>query len=304
MKIVISFIFFGFLSVNAAVPVEEDSGPSTVDIVHERVSKTVSSFSYRIDKFFGSKRSEDSANGTQIKLAYITSKTESQKLDHGGIVKYKLKLPHLESLLKVSFSTDPHEPEEKKEGQKHDVQKDLPNQKLVKKRVPRTWSMNVNTGIKLEIPPQFFTNLSIRKSLFLGKWELRGAQEFFWFSRDGFGETTSFDIDRPIRRDILFRLRNSATWTDSEDKFNSTHGPIVFWTLDEKKAISFSASAHGTSKPFWLIESYQSSINYRQLLYKKWFYLETGPSIIYPKAEDWSPVMSYFLKLEVIFGNY
>ncbi len=302
----ICFIFLAILTVNAAEHNRKGETPNTVDLVHDRVSKTVSSFSYRIDKFFGSKRSENSGNGTQIKLAYIISKTESEKLNHGGIVKYKLKLPYLESLLKVSFSTDPNEPADKKKEETKEVKEEVlpPAKNIVVKRKPRSWSMNVNTGIKLEIPPQFFTNLSIRKSLFLGKWELRGAQEFFWFSRDGFGETTSFDIDRPISRAVLFRLRNSATWTDSEDKFSSAHGPIVFWTLDEKKAVSFSATANGTSKPFWLIESYQSSINYRQLLYKKWFYLETGPSIVYQKSEDWTPVMSYFLKLEVIFGNY
>lgn len=303
MNFTFFLITFSFLSLNVAMSNEPAPTQNKVDIVHEKVSKSVTGFSYRIDKFFGSKRGEDSSNGTQIKLAYITSKTESEKLDHGGIVKFRLKLPYLESLLKFSYSTDEEEPSknEKTEGEAKEQSK-TPIKKEPKK--PKTWGININTGIQVEIPPQFFTNFRIRKSFFLGEWELRGAQEFFWFSRDGFGETSTIDLDRPLNPSLLFRLRNTATWTDDEDLFSSSHGPILFWALDELRALSFSVTASGTSDPMWRIVNYQGAINYRQLLYKRWFYLETGPTINYAKENNWSPVMNYFVKLEVIFGNY
>lgn len=307
MKLLLFLFLLGFSPLNAAEQEPDIAVPNTVDLVHEKLSRSVTRFSYRIDKFFGSKRAEDFANGTQVKFAYITSKVESEGLDHGGIVKFKLKLPYLESLLKVSFSSDPDVPLKKPEGGV-DKGKDDGVETTEKKppvpRKPRTWGINVNTGIQVEIPPQFFANFRIRKSLFLGKWEFRGSQDIFWFSRDGFGESTTFDIDRQVNTQLLFRLRNSATWTDSSDEFTSAHGPILFWQIDQKKAFSFAVTANGKSKPLWQIESYQGAVNYRQLLYKKWFYLETGPTIDYQKSKNWAPILSYFLKLEVIIGNY
>lgn len=313
MKILIFLILISLRATFAAEQIEApalEPAPNVVDLVHEKLSRGVSGISYRIDKFFGSKRAEDSANGTQIRLSYVTSKTEAEPLSHGGLIKYKLKLPYLESLFKISYSTDSEVPKKKPikkdEGKKEIVAEGKKQQAPAPKAPPklRSWGANVNTGIKLDIPPQFFANFRLRKSIYLGKWEFRGAQEFFWFSRDGFGETTTFDMDRPINTKLLFRLRNSVTWTDSNDTFASAHGPILFWQLDPKKAFSFSATAIGSSRPFWKIDSYLGAINYRQLLYKRWFYLETGPSVTFERVDNWSPVLSYFLKFEVLIGNY
>jgi hypothetical protein len=306
MKIFYYIIILGLLPLYAAEQPHEVSTSGTVDLVHQKLSSAVTGFSYQIDNFFGSKRAEDRANGTQVKLAYITSKSEAQDLNHGGIVKFRLNLPFLESLLKVSFNTDPDEPKkaEPKVSQAKTKEPPSPKVKVPLPVKPRSWGININTGIKVEIPPQFFTNFRIRKSFFLGKWEFRGSQDIFWFSRSGFGETTTLDFDRAINSQLLFRLRNSVNWTDIEDEFISGHGPILFWQLDQKKAFSFSATARGSSKPLWQIKSYQIAVNYRQLLYNRWFYLETGPTIDYQRSAEWSPFLSYFLKLEVIIGNY
>jgi hypothetical protein len=308
MQIFYFLVILAFNPLYGAERSEQASTSRTVDLVHQKLSSSVTGFSYQIDKFFGSKRAEDRANGTQVKLAYITSKSEAQDLKHGGIVKFRLNLPYLESLLKVSFSTDSDEPKKPlpKISEAKTKEPVSPKVKVPPPLPPkpRSWGININTGVKVEIPPQFFTNFRIRKSFFLGKWEFRGSQDIFWFSRSGFGETTTLDFDRTINSQLLFRLRNSATWTDTEDEFISGHGPILFWQLDQKKAFSFSVTAGGSSKPLWQINSYQIAVNYRQLLYNRWFYLETGPTIDYQRSVEWSPVLSYFLKLEVIIGNY
>lgn len=116
MKILIFLILISLRAAFAAEQIEApalEPAPNVVDLVHEKLSRGVSGISYRIDKFFGSKRAEDSANGTQIRLSYVTSKTEAEPLSHGGLIKYKLKLPYLESLFKISYSTDSEVPKKK-----------------------------------------------------------------------------------------------------------------------------------------------------------------------------------------------
>lgn len=281
-----------------------------VDRVHGKLSTGVVRLSNKIDRFFGSKRAEDQANGTQVRLTYLTSITEDGDIDHEGLIKFRLKLPYLEELLKISFKREANE--EKSDEQSSQVKKEEAKGESSSVRrlgeailnEPKKWSVHFNTGIKVQIPPQVFGNLRLRRSAYFGKWEFRISQEFFWFSRDGFGETTTVDFDRPINSNFLFRVRNLATWTDEEDEFLTEHGPILYWQISKRRAASFSAKAQGASRPSFHINNYQASINYRQLLHKTWFYLETGPVLDFPKDSDWDPFLSYTIKLEAVIGTY
>jgi len=284
-----------------------------IDNIHGKLSTGVVRLSNRIDRFFGSKRAEDQANGSQIKLTYITSISKEGDIDHEGLIKFRLKLPHLENLLKLSFSKEPTKESKKeevvpKEAAAEGENKQAPKtQSKITKAIlsePSKWSLNFNTGVKVEIPPQFFANLRLRRSVYFGKWEFRFSQEFFWFSRDGFGETTTIDLDRPISSSVLFRLRNSATWMDETDEFQTEHGPSVFWQISKRRAVSFNARATGKSRPSLYIEKYSTNISYRQLLHNRWFYLETGPTMEFPKSNNWKGVFSYFIKFEALIGSY
>lgn len=279
---------------------------STVDKLHGKLSTGVVRLSNKIDGFFGSKRAEDLANGTQVKLTYLAHKTEGEDLEHEGLIKFRLKLPYLEKLLKISFKSKAKEEEVKTEttsGKRVEISAPAKIAKAIIEE-PKKWSFHFNTGIKVEIPPQFFANLRLRRSAYFGKWEFRTSQEFFWYSRDGFGETTTVDFDRPISGDLLFRIRNLATWTDETDKFLTDHGPILYWQISDRRAMSFHTTTQGTSKPTFQIISYQGGINYRQLLHQKWFYMETGPTIDFARSNNWESVLSYNIKFEVLIGSY
>lgn len=280
---------------------------SAIDRAHGELSASVKRLSNKIDSFFGSKRGEDSANGSQVRFTYLTNKTEHQDLDHEGLVKFRLKLPYLEKLLKISFKSKPKENKESAKDKKAAEGTKPTTASTIAKTIlsePKKWSFHFNTGIRVQIPPQFFANLRLRRSAYFGKWEFRATQEFFWYSRDGFGETTTVDFDRPINNELLFRLRNLATWTDDEDTFSTEHGPQIFWRLSDRRAVSLKAVAQGTSRPKLFINNYQSSIVYRQLLYKTWFYMETGPTVDFAKSNNWDSLLSYNIKFEVLIGSY
>ncbi|MBK26241.1 MAG: hypothetical protein CME70_19740 [Halobacteriovorax sp.] len=307
--LVASFISSGFSEELPSKPKRTE----LIDNVHGKLSTGVLRLSNRIDRFFGSKRAEDQANGSQIKLAYITSISKDGDIEHEGLIKFRLKLPYLENLLKLSFSKEPAKGQSKKEEKPSeagtegkDIKAPKTQNKLTKAILsePSKWSLNFNTGVKVEIPPQFFANLRLRRSVYFGKWEFRFSQEFFWFSRDGFGETSTIDFDRPISSTVLFRLRNSATWMDETDEFQTEHGPSIFWQISKRRAVSFNARATGRSRPDLYIDKYSTNISYRQLLHNRWFYLETGPSLEFPKSNNWKGVFSYYIKFEALIGSY
>ncbi len=303
--LIASYVSLGFSE--EVAPKEKKT--ELIDNIHGKLSVGVLRLSNRIDRFFGSKRAEDHANGSKIKLTYLTNISQDGDFDHEGLIKFRLKLPYLENLLKLSFNKEPTKqegrPADKKSAGEADI-KPIPENKLKKAILsePSKWSMNFNTGIKVEIPPQFFANLRLRRSIYFGKWEFRLSQEFFWFSRSGFGETTTMDFDRPISSSVLFRLRNAATWMDETDEFQTEHGPSIFWQISRRRAVSFNARATGRSRPSLYIEKYLTNISYRQLLHNRWFYLETGPSLEFPKSNDWKGVFSYLIKFEALIGSY
>lgn len=300
-------VVFLILIVSQGVFASESKPKSMVDKVHGSLSSSVLRLSNKVDRFFGSKRGDDEVNGTQIRLTYLGTKTEGEDLEHEGLIKFRLKLPYLERLLKVSFKKDPKDKTEDSEPKAPAKAEEKSAVKKIGEAIinePKKWSFNIQTGVKVEIPPQFFANFRLRRSAFFGKWEFRISQEFFWFSRDGFGETTTIDFDRPVMDDLLFRLRNTATWRDEDDEFETNHGPYLYWRIDQKRAVSFSALAQGKSRPSFHIHNYQGNLSYRQLIYKRWFYIETGPTLDFPKERDWDTVWTYTVKLEALIGSY
>lgn len=303
----------------SAHPSEEESPTSpfgeagvVMDDAHKRVSSTILLLSNRIDSFFGSRRGDDEANGSRLRLFYDSTFRQNQRWDDRIDMRFSLRLPQLQKLLKVSFKkeggTSDKAPPTNKDVQNEEKREDvLPPEKTSLKDLLLTtnkWTFNVNTGLRVDIPPNPFARARLRRTMvFFGMWEFNPTQEATWFLEQGFGLNFTHDLDYSISPNLLFRIANSVFWTDETDEVTTTHGPQLFQQLSKDRALAYSIQAQGTNRPDLYISNYNASIQYRQLIHSNWLFMEIRPGIDFPKAERWNEVYSLFFRLEAVFGS-
>lgn len=301
------FYFFISLPLLAA---EKSPFKKYIDKKHADFSEQIISFGDFIDSFFGEESKNDRINRSQIKFSLQISKREGEDLRIEPIARFRLDLPKIQKRLSFIFERDAEGPgKEKTVGAPSTEQQKTSARAFLRAVLKETknWNIYLDGGIKLTLPgpPIFdpFSRLRIGRSIFFGKWELKPHQDFFWFLHNGFGETTSMDLDRKIGQDHLFRLVNSGTWKDEDDTFRSTHGPSIFQKLSDRRGISYNAHLKGINRPTFLIHSYELFMTYRQKLHHEWLYYTLTPKIEFPKDRNWHSVGSIFFSIETVFGG-
>ncbi len=300
----IALIIFLFSGVYA-----ETTEPSRLDDTHQRISDGILSFSNQIDSFFGNQRGDDEANGSRLRLFYDNNLRQGEKWDRGLNVRFSLRLPQLQKLLKVSFNKEAKEKAKgkEKENQTQTNPKNPPPEETRKNQLREfvdQWAFNFNTGIRVDIPPNLFARARLRRTMiFFDKWEFNPTQELNWFLEQGFGAVFSHDLDRRLTDKTILRLTNTLVWSDENDETTSSHGPQIFHQISDTKAISYSILAQGSNNPKPAINNYTAFIAYRQQLYGKWLFGELRPAVEYPRNQGWNDVYSLFVRVEAVFGS-
>lgn len=293
------FSIFSTLSLAEDKVDQKSDTSNAIDKTHQSISHAVLFLSNRIDSFFGNKKGDDYESGTKIRLFWTGEKKEYQNYTSEFNAKIRLVFPELQKKLKVSFKNKDKKPKNQStNGQAVSEQKS--NQIVTKSQ---RWNYHFDLGVKVDFPPDLYSRLRIDKSYIIGKWNLKPNQEFFWLLKNGFGETTSLNLDRDINDSILFRLQNEVSWHDDTDKFSSTHGPSLYYSYSPKTAISLNLKALGTNKPVIHINEYYASIHFRQLIYKNWFFYELSPIVSFPKTNEFKKILGFSIKFEAVFGS-
>lgn len=291
---------------------EEAQEDTLIDHAHHSLSRSLFLFSNTIDSFFGGQRADDLPNGSRIRLYWMANKEENTALVGESAIKANIVLVETQKKLKVSFKNKYEEENEKKSEIKTE-NKEQQDQVATQAPVSQSsfdpadllrWRLKIDSGIRVAIPPEPFAKLRLLKSWYFGNYELRPSQEVFWYLESGFGETTRLDLDRPINEDLLFRYENWVTWRDETDQYEFASGPILFQRLSDRRGLSYNLKILGTSEPIWHVNDYKFEIAYRQLLWRKWFFLELTPYVHFPKARDWEKTFGMSFKLEMVIGNY
>lgn len=290
-----------------------------IDTTHKFVSNSILLVTNRIDRFFGSKRADDEANGSTLRTSWQYIKSEYSESLKQFNVRYNLKFPKLQEKLKFKYSrpakkqdipveSQDQKPLKQESTENSDEKATSPvneQESRVKRLIDYTefWNVRLESGVEANIPINPFINLRLWRP-YSGKiWELNPTHEFFLFWEQGFGTRHSFNVDFKLSEKTILRIENVFTWTDEVDTITSSHGPSLFHTITDRRAISFHLKAHGTSRPNYFISNYQISAGYRQLIYKNWFYYEISPALNFPSDRDFERIASVLFKLEAVFGS-
>ena len=129
-----------------------------------------------------------------------------------------------------------------------------------------------------------------------------------WYAekQDNTAQFNTIYYDYALKTNLLFRLSNETAYRDLNHTFDTFHGLFLFHELNDRNTISYSAGVHAQnpadSHNYFLAE-YFVGPNWRHRLYKRFLYVDGGPTLTWPKLQNFEPIWSFTVHLEVIFGK-
>ncbi|CAE77915.1 hypothetical protein AB1A81_01190 [Bdellovibrio bacteriovorus] len=270
------------------------AGRVYLEDTREVLSKRVVRLSESVDALFGNTRADDARNTSTLRVSQTLYVRDGDLGAEDLSTSLNLYLPNFQkwekSLRDKYFSrNNTDEGGEGESGQE-------PAQ--------RYWDLNTEAGLVVTIPVNYFAKLRLRRNFLMGIFENSFYQEFRWSKKDEWEETSSLTTDYAFDRELLFRFINEANWAMTNERFGTHHGPSLIQTFTADSALSYDFRFNTKMEGYSLYgDSLVLSSTYTQRTSIDWIYLKTTPEIAWARKDDFAPVMTLYLKVDLIFGN-
>jgi hypothetical protein len=168
--------------------------------------------------------------------------------------------------------------------------------------------VDFRVGGRVREDPVAFAQARFRQNVFVGDRTVWRFRETFFYetSSEGFGETTSIDVDHVIRRDLLFRFGTAATWTEATEGLYWRHAFVLYHDLREFRAIAGELFVRGATDAPVEVKEYGARLIYRFPLKKPSLFLEVVGGYSWPRIEEVQPREGSAMAgvgLELLFGQ-
>lgn len=161
-------------------------------------------------------------------------------------------------------------------------------------------------GVRLRTPVDPYVKSTYRHHfIFSEKTMLRFRETPFWRDSRGFGETTHVALDYLVTDSVLLRWNNTGTVAGDTDGLEWGTGITAYHSLQERRAISYTALLHGETGADVPIQNYGAEARYRQSIFRKWLFLDVSASVTWPREtleEEREINPGVGLGLEMYFG--
>jgi hypothetical protein len=133
-------------------------------------------------------------------------------------------------------------------------------------------------------------------------WNFRFTQRLRFYSIDGLESRTSFDFERALEDEMLFRTSIDGTWLQEDPDYFYNVGFALFRPLDEKSAVEYQLVNSFKTDPHRL-DRITTRIRHRQKIWRDWLLFEVAPQLSFPDDRDFKPVPGILFRLEATFGG-
>lgn len=281
------------------------------------LSEEIVSLSQGIDSFIGDERATTEINGSHIRLRQNSIFYEDGSVDFTYSTLFKLDLPRTNERLSLVIESDTEDNQESTSESKDvsapqvEATPDSEQQNSAINsaiqyilRSNDEWHVRAHAGIQfdnLDLNPN--TKLRVRRLFVAPPWEFRITETLFWYNSTGWGETTQFDLERPIVSGFFFRTTNKSTWLNDTDIMDMSQRFTVYHDIGHRQLLSYQAAAFANSDPTRHITAYTLSVAYRNLIYKDWFFMDIVPVAAYPESNNFAFTPTLTISFEAVLGN-
>lgn len=288
---------------------ELESKIGFIEYSHDWLKEYIDALSYNIDgffidTFFGDDILEDDVSGSRAKLSFFTRRVIGQPVDYNYGLSVKLVLPNTNEKFNLLL-TSSEEEEGERESNAIDTVENVEYSTALRYIFKETdrWKVNFDTGIKWGFPPDPFTRLRMRRYAYFENYRARTTQTFFWSANDGFGERTSFELNRPLNIDRLVRFNTSAQYLVDKGYFDLSYSTTLFHELNAKEVLAYYFRASGDNREDVTFNNYGVGVRYRRKVYQNWMFAEISPELETIAANEYDVTPVLMFRFEALVGN-
>jgi len=287
----------------AAVPARAET-PHLIDILHDRMCSNIVCAVAAVDRFFGDERLEEDADGTLLKLALGVKGEDGEGVSLDTRLRLRIGLPQLQHRLQLVFDDDIETSRGPGRGALLTAtQESNPDAALryflIKEPKLR---LSADAGVKTSDPFQVFGKLRGRYSFPFRAGELRLAESIRVFSDDGLDETSELRWSQRLG-EWLCSTATSLRWAEYESGVTPGQAFSFFKDISGRRAYRVDFTGTWPEAPHVHRARYESSLTYRQLLYKRWFFLEAKAGFAFEETDRYEPAPLFGLLFEVFLGD-
>ena len=315
------FVPFKLLGAEQIIPQIEQAVPQTpkidsfdsIEAPRNYLSGKITSFANHIDRFFGGDRHYQESNQTvlQLNLSRMAGFDGDHKFDLAARLNFRL--PITEGRMHLLLETDP---------EKYLTDEPAPVSAVIRDKVvvPKSvalatryaaaateediWHFSTDAGLKFPIPINPFVRARGSYSAPLGnEWRLKASESAYWFNTLGAGATTQLDLERKLSTLLLFRSSSTFTWLNDKQNLDMRQDFSVYYTLNDRTALLYQASAIGVSNPAFAATDYVVLMMYRYRLHREWLFFELSPQLHFPQVMKYHSSPALSMRLEVLFDE-
>ena len=182
---------------------------------------------------------------------------------------------------------------------------------------PTTYGINSKysigtSGINPFVRARFNLNFKTKK------WNIEPVQQFKYSTKHGFEEETNIYFDNLLSNSELLRYTVYRGTNENTEGMNYSFSASYVKTISQKTAVSISQVFFGNTKyqhitynpnmttnstTFKGISSYFTSVNFRQNIWKKWFYYSLSPGVGFNRANEYKANYSMLFSIDMYFGK-
>lgn len=289
---------------------EEETRRDMVDKNRDSISRYVVGIARNIDAYLAGDNLSTTDNKSHLTLKSKWTFRKAGDFDDRYRVRGKLDLPNTKKRLKLFIDSDAERENSLEESilnSREDIGENRESSRLglefFNKKM-RRWNRFFRVGVRFRgaLDPFFKAQIKREDNVF-EHWLLTTKQELWYYDREGWGERTSFLMEKPKGDNALFRVLSSAQFEDDSDEFELAQAYSFLQALSDKRSIEYSTGVLGTNRPSLKTTDYFLSVRYRQRLYKDWIYLSVIPELIFPREDSFKPNPAFGLNLEVVFSE-
>ncbi|MCG8673592.1 MAG: hypothetical protein MI867_29660 [Pseudomonadales bacterium] len=280
-----------------------------MELSRDNLSSGIERMARGIDRFFAGDEALDDDNKSFARLRFSGTFEEGESVTDNTELKFRLSLPATQRKLRLVIENDPDDDETLEDKNRPSSSDENSTDEstftaalqVVNSEMSK-WKSKGELGVRASTPVNpFVRHTATRRWSLDENWSAKFRQRIAYYKNDGYRANETLNFERRISDDWFFRIKSELEWRETRDSMDAAQVFSFFNRIDDARGVRYSWGTLASSLHHTVIDKSYLAIDYRQLLYKDWLYLNVIPEVEFPRRDDYDSVSSITVRLEVLF---
>ena len=150
------------------------------------------------------------------------------------------------------------------------------------------------------MPLNPFAKFEVQKDIKTTHMNINLSQRVFYYRQKGLEEISQLVLSKEFNKKVNLNFVNSLVWSEETDHLILRHNFILNHSLGQEKGLTYSLGVNTRFHPY-RYDSFDTSISYKQLMYKDWLFGTWTVGADFPKDNHYKDEKFIQFRLDLFF---